>query len=236
MSPRGVPQREPGGLDNPDAYDPPEFKATAPPKQVGPSILETLVRDFVHELYFETPRMHTQVVPAEAVAIQVSKYDDRPDSPTYGKWQPNWDELLEVLDAGAGPPFHPMFVRYLEGRGGLAQSSISKIGEWCHAQDLQHCEMDGCTGEGGAVRTPLCERVVAALVEFGQPLNQVAWREDLSSEEVETLAIRRLKGAASWRHSELHRMMAKRRENQRDTLIICPLCLDKRIQMRRVAA
>lgn len=190
--------------------------------------LEHLVQALRRELADELPKMHSRAVPAEAVPIQVSRYDGE-------RWQPNWDEWIEVLDAGEGPPFNPMFVAFLDGEKGtafLAQSSIREVGGFCHARHSGHCEMDGCPPEGLRARTPLCERIVVALVELGQPIGQIAWRERLASEVIESIAVRALEHAKAWRHRELHRVMAGRRVNHRDNMlvVICPVCRGKDVR------
>lgn len=173
-------------------------------------------------------RLHSRVVPSSPEAIQISRFVD-------GKWEPNWDEMLEVLDAGDGMPLSRAAERFFEGKGidAVPQRSVEEIGWFCHARHAAHCEVDGCLPQGLPARTPLCERIARRVVEFQQPISFVAARVERPIAEVESLAIQGLRHAQSWRHRELHRYMKAARELERDTRIICPLCVGKTITMRR---
>lgn len=190
--------------------------------------LSVLVRELRAELadarWF---RFHSRVVPSSTEAIQLSRWDGE-------RWQPNWDETVEVLDAGEGMSLSPAAERYLEGRGvdALPMRSLAEIGWFCHSRHGAHCEADGCLPEGGPARTPLCERVAVAVVELRQPLGQVAWREDRPADELHGIAVAGLKHARAWRHRQLHMYMRAARELERDTRVICPLCLGRTVSMR----
>ena len=196
--------------------------------------LDELVRELRRELadakWF---RFHTRVVPSSPESIQVSRWD-----PESGKWQPNWDEQIEVLDAGAGMSFSRSTELFLERRGvdALPARSIEQVGWYCHKGHATHCEADGCPAEGLPARTPLCERIVAAVVEHKAPLGQVAWREGRSVSEIRELAVRGLIEAEAWRHRQLHAYMREARENERDTRVMCPRCIGRTVTMRRRVA
>jgi hypothetical protein len=175
-------------------------------------------------------RLHSRVVPSSPEAIQISRWDAETE-----RWQPNWDQMLEVLDTGNGMPLSRAAERFLEGKGidAVPQRSLEEIGWFCHSRHASHCELDGCLPQGLPARTPLCERITRRLVEFQQPVSFVAARFERPVAEVESLAVQALRHAQSWRHRELHRYMKAARELERDTRIICPLCVGKRITMRR---
>lgn len=193
--------------------------------------LEELIRELRLELadskWF---RFHSRVVPSSTESIQVSRWDTETQ-----RWQPNWDEQIEVLDAGDGVPFSRSAELFFERRGAdaLPQRSIEQIGWNCHKDHPAHCEVDGCLPEGGPVRTPLCERIVRRLVELQQPVSFVAARVERPAAEVQQLAYRGLVDAKAWRHRQLHFYMREARELERDTRIMCPLCFGRKITMRR---
>lgn len=193
--------------------------------------LDTLARELRLELadskWF---KFHSRVVPSSTESIQISRWDVEA-----GKWQPNWDEQMEVLDAGNGPSFSRAAEMHMEGRGidAVPSRSISQIGTFCHANHYAHCESDGCPTEGLPIRTPLCERIVAAVVEHRTPLGHIAWRENRPFDEVYDLAVRGLTHAKIWRHQQLHAYMREARELERDTRVMCPKCVGRPVTMRR---
>lgn len=192
--------------------------------------LSVLVRELRAELadarWF---RFHSRVVPSSTEAIQLSKWD-----PIERKWQPNWDETVEVLDAGEGMSLSPAAERYLEGRGvdALPQRSLEEIGWMCHVRHGAHCEADGCPEQGPPARTPLCERVARGMLRLDGSLIAVADNEKRATVEVREIAIQALRHARAWRHRQLHTYMRAARELERDTRVICPLCLGRTVSMR----
>lgn len=195
------------------------------------SELDTLIVELRHELAdVKWFRFHSRVVPSSTESIQISRWDAEAQ-----KWQPNWDEMLEVLDAGIGVPLSRGAEMYLERKGidSVPQRSIEEIGWFCHARHYTHCEKDGCPTEGLPARTPLCERIAAAAVELHQPLGQIAWREDRPADEINDLALQGLVHAKAWRHRQLHAYMRSAKELERDTRIMCPMCVGRTVTMRR---
>ena len=131
-----------------------------------------------------------------------------------------------------GLPFAPGFERRLSHRdwwgiNELAASSMSEVGDWCRAR--HQSDLHRSPGRS----TSLCERIVAALADFGQPITHVAWREGLDAAVIESLALHALRHAYAWRHRRLHSYMRSATENERDRRIECPLCTDRSVRMRR---
>lgn len=131
-----------------------------------------------------------------------------------------------------GLPFAPAFERRLShpdwwGINELAASSILEVGDFCRSRHLS--DLHRCPGE----TTSLCERIVAAVTELGQPIGQVAWREGLDAEVVYALAFQGLRHAYAWRHRKVHAYMRAAKELERDTRVICPLCIGRTVVMRR---
>ena len=98
----------------------------------------------------------------------------------------------------------------------------------CRSRHL--LDLHRCPGRS----TSLCERIVSALT-YGQPIEAVAQRESLDDELTYALALQAIKHALRWRHNQLHRYMRASRENERDSIVYCPLCHDRPVTMRRRA-
>jgi hypothetical protein len=174
--------------------------------------LTALVLELRHELHVELPiRLHQRTPEV------LKRTDDDPEK-SFGH--------------SIGMPFTAAMLRRLSHRdwwgiNELAASSIGEVGDYCrarHASDLHRSP---------GRSTSLCERIVSALCEFGQPIAHVAWREGLDEETTYALAIQGLRHAASWRHRQLHRYMRTARERERDGRVECPLCIGRVVVMRR---
>lgn len=131
-----------------------------------------------------------------------------------------------------GLPFTPGFERRLSHRdwwgiNELAEASVGEIGDWCRSR--HQSDLHRCPGRS----TSLCERIVAALATYGQPIGQVAWREQIDPELVEDLAVKALRHARTWRHRKLHMYMRAARENERDLAVRCPQCNGELFVTRR---
>lgn len=191
-----------------------------------PELIIELRRELADAKWF---RFHSRVVPSSTEAIQISRWDSETE-----KWQPNWDEMLEVLDAGFGMSLSRPAEMFLEGKGAdtLPQRSLEEIGWFCHARHSAHCEVDGCPPEGLPARTPVCERIARRVVEFQQPLAHIADRLERPVPEIHDLAFKGLRHARAWRHRQLHAYMRSARENERDTRVQCPLCSGATVTMR----
>jgi hypothetical protein len=134
-----------------------------------------------------------------------------------------------------GLPFTVGFERRLShpdwwGINELAARSILEVGDFCRSR--HQSDLHRCPGRS----TSLCERVVSAMAQFGQPVGQIAWREGLDEELVYALAVQGLRHAFAWRHRRLHQYMRSATDRERDQRVTCPLCDGRPIRMRRRAA
>jgi len=133
-----------------------------------------------------------------------------------------------------GLPFSVAFERRLShpdhwGINEIAARSIIEVGDWCRSRHLS--DLHRCPGRS----TSLCERIISAIAEFGHPFAQIAWREGIEVAMVEDLAFHAIRHAYAWRHREIHRYMKVARERERDTVVYCPLCLGRKVTMRKAA-
>jgi hypothetical protein len=203
-----------------------------------------LVRELKRALWDETEtRLHARTVPSEVVEVFGSVYDER-----VGKWKPDWTCMEPLLDAGAGPPYTTGFAIRIShpdewGSRQLAMLSIEEIADMCRSR--HHSALHRSPGRTSA----LCERVVSGLTEYGYSLSTVTARERRQAEEhgyegadliepqyIKSCAVHAMRHGASWRHRRLHQYMRSARENERDSVVVCPLCQGQKITMRRRAA
>lgn len=179
--------------------------------------LDPLVLELRRELRGEIPTiLHTRHVP------KLRNRDGATD-------RDNADE------GGVGMPFTMAMHRRLShsdwwGIDELASLAILEVGDYCRSRHLS--DLHRSPGRS----TALCERIVRALAEFGHPIGQVAYRESIDEELAYALALQAIKHALRWRHNQLHRYMRSSRENERDSIVYCPLCHDQPVTMRRKPA
>lgn len=178
--------------------------------------LAVLVAELRRELAGELPMvLHTHHVPKLRT----------PDGET---------DRANADEGGVGVPFTVAMHRRLAhsdwwGIDELAALSILEVADFCRSR--HQSDLHRCPGRS----TALCERIVRALTEFGQPIAHVAWREGIDEELTYALAVQALRHAYAWRHRRLHQHMRTARERERDTVVVCPLCTDRPVTMRRAS-
>jgi hypothetical protein len=194
----------------------------------GCSCFECLLSDLRAELAGESPLV---LHPHANTRGQRTTKRDRSDDDQDEASGPIWNAVHGAYGTRIGLPFAVGFERRLGHRDGygineLALSSIGEVGDWCRSRHVS--DLHRSPGR----RTSLCERIVSALAEFGQPVGQVAWRESIDEEVAFGIAVNALRHAFAWRHRRLHQFMRLATEKERDHRIACPLCEGRPFRMR----
>lgn len=172
-----------GGLDDPDSFAPPSFKATPRPRQAPPpGLLTELISVARAELQAETPvRLHTSHAP---------KLTDADGSATH-----------DTDEGGVGLPFTGAFHRLLSIRERprqteyLMRGSFDAVGDWCLKDHPNH----DLTG----LRLPVCKVILLCAVRSGLDTHRIALLMALPEPEVRSILIRTLQYAAQWRQGKL---------------------------------
>lgn len=194
-----TPPRPEHGFDDPDAYDPPAFAPSPPPKGLAVEPrkdgygLHWLILDLRRALAAETvSRLH-----AQAASGQGDPLGDRSDTDQGGIGVPFSNAFHRWLGTSRGPSKVQQWDRGPDPMIRPAMASILAESDRCHALHTSHARP-------GFARS-LCSQLLFEVGVLGQEPEDLAWLHELPLEQVKHML------HAALKHARLNRIDAEAR-------------------------